>query len=72
MHIIKNMGMDEPRPRVDFSVNEHVRVKAGPFEGFEGIIDEIYAEKSKLRVIISMFGRDTPVELDFFQAEKLD
>ncbi len=72
LHIIKNMGMDEPRPRVDFSVNEHVRVKAGPFEGFEGIIDEIYAEKSKLRVIISMFGRDTPVELDFFQAEKLD
>ncbi|GBF33375.1 transcription antitermination protein NusG [Desulfocucumis palustris] len=71
MQIIKSMGVEEPKARVDFIVNQHIRVKSGPFENFEGIIEEIYPEKSKLKVMISMFGRDTPVELDFSQVEKL-
>lgn len=69
--ILKTMGVDEPLLKIDFSLGEHIRVKEGPFEGFEGIIEEILLEKSKLKVVISMFGRDTPVELDFIQAEKI-
>lgn len=69
--IIRSMGMEELRPRVSFDVNEHIRVMSGPFENFEGVIEEILPEKTKLKVKISMFGRDTPVELDFSQVEKL-
>ncbi len=69
--IIRQMGVDEPRARVDFSVGESVRVVAGPFENFIGKIEEINLEKGKVKVIISMFGRETPVELDFFQVEKV-
>ncbi len=69
--ILKAMGMDEPRRRVDFVVGESVRVTGGPFENFIGGIDEIYPDKGKLRVMVSMFGRETPVELDFYQVEKL-
>lgn len=70
-HIIKTMGMDEPRTKIDFSQGESVKVIAGPFENFIGQIEEINIEKSKLRVMISMFGRETPVELDFTQVEKI-
>jgi transcriptional antiterminator NusG len=70
--IIRTMGMEEPRTKVDFNAGEHVRVISGPFENFGGIIEEILLEKSKLRVLISMFGRETPVELDYNQVEKLN
>ena len=69
--IIKRMGLDEPRPRVAFEVGDPVRVISGPFVNFTGKIDGINVEKGKLRVIVSMFGRETPVELDFDQVEKI-
>lgn len=70
--IIRTMGMEEPRMKVDFNVGEHVRVISGPFENFDGTIEEIILERNKLRVLISMFGRETPVELDYNQVEKLN
>lgn len=69
--ILRQMGVDEPRPKVAYSLGESVRVTAGPFEGFVGVIREIFPDKGKLRVFVSMFGRDTPIELDFSQVEKL-
>lgn len=69
--IIRQMGVEEPRARVDFTTGESVRVIAGPFENFIGQIEEINLEKNKVRVMISMFGRETPVELDFTQIEKI-
>jgi len=56
---------------LEFAINEHIRVKSGPFENFDGVVEEVYPDKSKLKVRISMFGRDTPVELEFTQAEKI-
>lgn len=69
--ILRQMGVDEPRPKVAYAIGESVRVTAGPFEGFVGVIREIYPDKGKLRVFVSMFGRETPIELDFSQVEKL-
>jgi transcriptional antiterminator NusG len=71
MQIIGKTLSETPRPRVDLNVNERVRVTSGPFENFEGIIEEIDPDKGKLKVMISMFGRETPVELDFSQVEKI-
>jgi len=58
------------RKKVLWSVGDMVRVVAGPFSGLEGKIEAVHADKEKLRVLISIFGRDTPVELDFVQVEK--
>jgi transcriptional antiterminator NusG len=69
--IMRQMGMDETRTKIDLDLGESVRVITGPFENFIGTIEEIYPEKSKLRVLVSMFGRETPVELEFTQIEKL-
>ncbi len=69
--ILRQMGVDEPRPKVAYSLGESVRVTAGPFEGFVGVTREIYPDKGKLKVFVSMFGRETPIELDFSQVEKL-
>jgi|SRR5690554_1290788 len=69
--ILRQMGMDEPRARVDFESGEPVRVIRGPFENFSGIIEEINPERGKLKVLVSMFGRETPVELDYNQVEKI-
>ncbi|OPY59757.1 MAG: hypothetical protein A4E55_00106 [Pelotomaculum sp. PtaU1.Bin035] len=68
--IIGQMGVDEPRTRLTLSVGESVRVISGPFENFIGQIEDVNSEKQKIRVLISMFGRETPVELDFGQIEK--
>ena len=70
-NILKQMGMDEARPKVDFSVKEQVRVIDGPFNNFIGTIEEINYDRYKLKVSVSMFGRETPVELNFDQVEKL-
>jgi transcriptional antiterminator NusG len=72
MSILKQMGEDEPRTKVNVVVGEKVKVTNGPFEDFVGEIEEIYPEKGKLRVMVSMFGRETPIELDFGQIEKID
>ena len=69
--ILRQMGVEEPRPKVDFSIGEPVRVIRGPFENFSGVIEEISPERGKLRVLVSMFGRETPVELEYNQVEKL-
>lgn len=58
-------------PEIPFTLGEHIRIKDGPFSDFTGVIDEINAEKGKLRVLVSIFGRETPVELDFLQVEAL-
>lgn len=69
--IQKQMGMEQPRPKIDFEVGENVKVRSGPFEGFVGSIDNIDPEKGKLKVLVSMFGRETPIELDLSQIERL-
>jgi transcriptional antiterminator NusG len=69
--IMRQMGLEEARTKIDLDLGESVRVITGPFENFIGTVDEIYPEKSKLKVLVSMFGRETPVELEFTQIEKL-
>lgn len=69
--IMRQMGLDESRPKVSFEVGQTIKVVQGPFSGFVGVIDEINVEKSKLRVLVSMFGRETPIELDFVQVEEI-
>jgi transcriptional antiterminator NusG len=63
-------GADKPRHKVEFEVGEVVRVKEGPFADFNGNVDEVNYEKSKVRLTVSIFGRPTPVDLDFSQIEK--
>jgi transcriptional antiterminator NusG len=69
--ILKHMGMEEPKPKIDFELKESVRVKVGPFANFVGTVEDIIADKGKLKVHVNMFGRETPVELDFGQVEKI-
>ena len=63
-------GSEAPRPRVEFEVGGSVRIKNGPFTDFNGIIEEVNYDKNRLRVMVSIFGRDTPVELAFNEVEK--
>jgi transcriptional antiterminator NusG len=64
------MGAEKVQPKVKFSVGESVTVIDGPFSGFNGAVEEINQEKGKVKVLVSIFGRPTPVELDFVQVEK--
>ena len=63
-------GTEKPRPKVTFSVGESVVVIDGPFSNFNGSVEDINEEKAKVKVLVSIFGRSTPVELDFVQVEK--
>ena len=73
MKIVSQMqeGIEKPRPKVEWTVGELVRVKEGPFTDFNGAVEEVNYEKSKVRVSVTIFGRSTPVELDFSQVEKV-
>ena len=73
MKIVNQMqeGAERPRPKVQWTVGELVRVKEGPFTDFNGAVEEVNYEKSKVRVSVTIFGRATPVELDFAQVEKV-
>ena len=64
-------GVEKPRPKVEWEVGELVRVKEGPFTDFNGAVEDVNYEKSKVRVSVTIFGRATPVELDFAQVEKV-
>ncbi|MDX8363091.1 MULTISPECIES: transcription termination/antitermination protein NusG [Bacillaceae] len=70
-HVLKRMGMEEKVVEVDFELSETVKVKDGPFANFTGKIEELDVDKSKVKVLVNMFGRETPVELDFDQIEKI-
>ncbi|MBC7945578.1 MAG: transcription termination/antitermination protein NusG [Burkholderiales bacterium] len=69
LHQIRE-GVEKPKPKVLFEVGEAVRVKEGPFTDFHGNVEDVNYDKSKIRVSVSIFGRSTPVELDFGQVEK--
>jgi len=64
------MGMERKPVETDLVVGDRIRVTSGPLEDFEGVVDELFPEREKARVIVSMFGRDTPVELDYIQVKK--
>ncbi len=69
--ILRQMKSETPRIKVGFKEGQSVRVTDGPFTDFVGIVDEVGMEKGKVKVLLSLFGRETPVELDFLQVEKL-
>jgi len=69
--ILRRMGISEPVLKIDFETGQNVRVIDGPFSNFIGIVEEINLERGKVRVLVSMFGRETPVELSFMQIESI-
>lgn len=69
--ILRHMEAETPRVKVGFSKGQSVRVTDGPFVDFVGTVDDINVEKGKVKVLVSFFGRETPIELDFLQVEKL-
>ena len=69
---IRNMGFDSVPVNIDYDVNDTVSVVNGPLEGFIGTVQEINKEKQKVKVLVSMFGRETPVELEFSQVQKVN
>lgn len=69
--ILKRMGLEERKTEIDFELKETVKVIDGPFANFTGSIEEIDYDKSKVKVFVNMFGRETPVELEFTQIDKL-
>jgi transcription termination/antitermination protein NusG len=69
--IMKRMGRAEPKHKIDYNVGEVVNIIDGPFKGFDGSINEIDSAKGKLKVLVNMFGRETPVELDSLQVKRV-
>ncbi len=69
--IQKRMGMEEPKFKIDFETGDLVRIIDGPFKSYEGKVSEIDEAKGKAKVLVSIFGRETPVELDFLQVKKV-
>jgi transcription termination/antitermination protein NusG len=69
--ILRQMEAEAPKVKIGFRKGQSIRVTDGPFIDFVGVVDEISSEKGKVKVLLTLFGRETPVELDFLQAEKL-
>ena len=69
--IQKRMGVEEPKFKIDFTVGEPVNIVDGPFKGFDGMVNDIDENKGKIKVLVNMFGRETPVELDSLQVKKI-
>lgn len=69
--IKKRMGVEEPKYKIDFRIDDLVKITDGPLKGFEGKIEEVDQDRGKIRVLVNMFGRETPVTLDFLQAKKV-
>ena len=69
--IMKRMGRAEPKHKIDYTLGEVVNIIDGPFKGFDGSVNEIDAAKGKLKVLVNMFGRETPVELDSLQVKRV-
>ena len=69
--IQKRMGLEQPKHKIDYAIGEVVNITDGPFKGFDGSINEIDPQKGKLKVLVNMFGRETPVELDSLQVKKI-
>ena len=67
----KRMGVEEPKYKIDFSAGDVVKIIDGPFKEFDGKVSEIDEERGRVKVLVSMFGRETPVELDFLQVKKI-
>lgn len=70
--IMRSMGVEESRPKIDFQLHQLVRLKTGPFADCVGKVSEINEERGKLKVLVDMFGRETPVEIDFTQVEEAE
>lgn len=68
---IRSMGFETPEVNVDYNINDSVKVMDGPLKDFIGTVQEINKEKHKVKVLVSMFGRETPVELEFSQVQKI-
>ncbi len=69
--LFSRMGKDEPTHKIDLAIGDAVRISDGPFRDFEGKVNDIDEARGKIKVLVSMFGRETPVELDFLQVKKL-
>ncbi len=69
--ILKRMGREEPKHKIDYKIGEVVNITDGPFKGFDGSINEVDQTKGKLKVLVNMFGRETPVELDSLQVKRV-
>ncbi|MBI2856292.1 MAG: transcription termination/antitermination protein NusG [Chloroflexi bacterium] len=69
--ILKQMESEAPKVRVGFTTGQSVRITDGPFTDFIGVVDQVMADRGKVRILVSFFGRETPVELDFLQVEKV-
>ena len=69
--LMKRMGVQEPKYKIDIAVDDRVKITDGPFKDFDGKVSEVDAEKGRIKVLVTIFGRETPVELDFLQIKKL-
>lgn len=69
--LMKRMGVEEPKYKVDIAVGDNVKITDGPFKDFDGRVSEVDEERGRIKVLVTMFGRETPVELDFLQVKKI-